>query len=184
MKTTTKKEPSKMTTTNPSFDIALLTLCELAVATLVVIGYLVADAAFDIEFTYRAITGAVLGVLVTVLNYVFLTLSVNRAVNNYLELRGTREMTDEEAEKFARENSAPIQNTIKTSFIVRTFTMLAALVVAFVLDWFSPLATAIPLLAFRPLLSAIETVRMKRDAAPNPEKFIKYDDQEEKESDE
>ena len=70
-------------------------------------------------------------------------------------------MSDEEAEKFAAENSMPIQNAIKTSFIVRTASMLATLVIAFLLDWFNPLATAIPLLAFRPLLSAIELIKGK-----------------------
>ena len=150
-----------MKNNKPSLDITLLTLCECAVAALVILGYTVAKLAFDIEFTYRVVTGAVLGVAVTVLNYVFLTLSVNRAVNNYLALRGTREMTDEEAEAFAKENSAPIQNAIKLSFIIRTATMLAALVVAFVLDIFAPIATATPLLAYRPLLYVVESIKGK-----------------------
>ena len=150
-----------MNKSKPSLDITLLTLCEIAVAALVVAGFIIADAAFDIQFTYRVITGAALGAAVTVLNYVFLTLSVDRAVNNYLELRGTREMTEEEAETFARENSAPIQNAIKLSFIIRTATMLAALVVGFLLDVFDPIATAIPLLAYRPLLYVVESIKGK-----------------------
>ena len=150
-----------MNKSKPSLDITLLTLCEIAVAALVVAGFIIADAAFDIQFTYRVITGAALGAAVTVLNYVFLTLSVDRAVNNYLALRGTREMTEEEAETFARENSAPIQNAIKLSFIIRTATMLAALVVGFLLDVFDPIATAIPLLAYRPLLYVVESIKGK-----------------------
>jgi hypothetical protein len=39
--------------------------------------------------------------------------------------------------------------------------MLVALVIAFLLDWFNPIATAIPLLAFRPLLTAIEMIKGK-----------------------
>ena len=70
-------------------------------------------------------------------------------------------MDDEEAEQFAAENSMPIQNAIKTSYIIRTVTMIATLVVAFLLDWFNPLATAIPLLAFRPLLTVIEMIKGK-----------------------
>ena len=150
-----------MKNNKPSIDIALLTLCETCIAALVVAGYVVADAVFGIEFTYRVITGAALGLVVTVINYVFLTLSVDRAIANYLKLRGTKEMTDEEAETFARENSAPIQNAIKLSFIIRTASMLAALVVAFVLDWFAPLATVIPLLAYRPMLYVTELIKGK-----------------------
>lgn len=165
----------------PKSEVLTLTIGEVIVGVLVVSGFVVADALGFYEFDYRIITGALLGILVTVLNYLFLTLSVNRAVNNYLALRGDREMSDEEAEKFAAENSMPIQNAIKTSYITRTVTMLAALVVAFVTKWFNPLATAIPLLAFRPLLSLGEIIRQKTEKAPDPEKFIKYD---EKESDE
>ncbi|MBQ7356869.1 MAG: hypothetical protein IJW66_05650, partial [Clostridia bacterium] len=122
---------------------------------------------------------------VVVLNFLFLSLSVNRAVDSYLEARGSREMTDEEAEKFTAENSMAIQNKIKTSFIIRTVSMLLALVVAFLLEWFNPLCTAIPLLAFNPLLSIGEMMRRRREPAPNPENFIKYEENtEEKESDE
>lgn len=145
----------------PSLDITLLTLSEIAVAALVVLGYVIADIAFDVPFSYRVITGAALGVTVTVANYAFLTLSVDRAIKNFLSLRGDREMSDEEAEKFASENSAPIQNAIKASFIIRTFTMLVALVVAFLLEIFSPIATAIPLLAYRPLLYLTELIKGK-----------------------
>ena len=145
----------------PSLDITLLTLSEIAVAALVVLGYVIADIAFDVPFSYRVIAGAALGVIVTVANYVFLTLSVDRAIKNFLSLRGDREMSDEEAEKFASENSAPIQNAIKASFIIRTFTMLVALVVAFLLEIFSPIATAIPLLAYRPLLYLTELIKGK-----------------------
>ena len=150
-----------MKNNKPSIDIALLTLCETCVAALVVAGYIIADAAFGIEFTYRVVTGAALGLLVTVINYIFLTLSVDRAITNYLTLRGTKEMTDEEAETFARENSAPIQNAIKLSFIIRTASMLASLVVAFILDWFDPIATVVPLLAYRPLLYVTEIIKGK-----------------------
>ncbi len=150
-----------MKNNKPSIDIALLALCELAVAVLVIAGYAVADMAFDIKFSYRVITGAALGTAVTVLNYVFLTLSVNRAINRFIRLRGNSEMDDEAAEKFAKENSAPIQTAIMLSFIIRTATMLATLILAFILDWFEPLATVIPLLAFRPIIMAIELLRSK-----------------------
>ena len=163
-------------------EIITLLLLELGVAVLTVGGFLVFDALGIYEFGWQVISGAALGVAVIVLNYLFLTVSVNRAVNNYLALRGEREMDEEEAAKFAAENSMPIQNAIKTSFITRTVTMLLALVVAFVTKLFNPLATAIPLLAFRPLLTVCDMIARRAAAKPNPDKFIKYED--EKESDE
>ena len=166
----------------PKKEILTLALGEIAVGVLVCLGFAAASAFGVGSFDYRVITGAALGIAVTVLNYLFLTVSVNRAVNNYIELRGDKEMSEEEAAKFASENSMPIQNAIKTSFIVRTLSILLTLVVAFVTKLFNPLATVIPLLAFRPLLSLGEIIRKKADKEPNPEKFIKYED--EKESDE
>ena len=166
----------------PVKEIATLAICEVGVAALVCVGFAVADALGVLKFSYTVITGSLLGVAVIVLNYLFLTLSVNRAIDNYLALRGDKEMSEEEATKFASENAMPIQNAIKTSFIIRTVSMLLALLVAFLTKWFHPLATAIPLLAFRPMLSLCESIRKKADKTPNPEKFIKYEDK--KESDE
>jgi hypothetical protein len=145
----------------PITEVAVLAACEVAVAILVVIGYIVADICFDVEFTYRVITGALLGCAVTVLNFLFLTLSVNKQINNFVELRGSREMEDEEAEKFASEHSAAIQNAIKLSFLIRTVSILAALVLAFLTDAFEPIATVIPLLAYRPAITACNAILTK-----------------------
>ena len=160
-------------------ELLILALGELAVSALIICGYLIITGAFDI----KVISGSLLGSLVAIGNYALMMVSVNKAINNYLTLRGEREMSDEEAEKFAAENSAPIQNAIKTSYIIRTLTMLLTLVVAFITGWFNPLATAIPLLVFRPLLSIIEIISKRNAPAPNPENFIKYEDNDEKESD-
>lgn len=142
-------------------DLLPFTLAELAVSALVVLLGFVLSLVNIISFDYRIITGARLGAVVMILNYTFLTASVDKAIQNFISLRGEKEMSDEEAEQFAAENSMPIQNAIKTSYIIRTLTMIATLVVAFLLDWFNPLATAIPLLAFRPLLTVIEMIKGK-----------------------
>ena len=142
-------------------EIITLLVLETLVAVLVVGGFLIFDILGLYDFSWQVISGAVLGVAVIVLNYLFLTVSVNRAVNNYLALRGEREMDEEEAAKFAAENSMPIQNAIKTSFITRSATMVLALLVAFLTKWFHPLATVIPLLSFRPLLHIIKTIKGK-----------------------
>ena len=142
-------------------EILALTFLETAVAALTVLIYAVLDIAGVASFGWQVISGALLGAAVIVLNYIFLTLSLNRAIENYLALRGEREMDEEEAAKFAAENSMPIQNTIKSSFIIRTVTMLAALLVAFITGWFNPIATVVPLLAFRPLLHIMEIIKGK-----------------------
>jgi len=141
-----------------------------AIVSLLTVGiFALLSLIFEAEF-WKADLGVILGVIlgsaVTVFNYAFLILSVNSAINKFLLLRGNREMSDEEAEKFATENSMGIQNAIKTSFIIRTLTMLTVLILAFVLgDLFNPLATVIPLLAYRPVLYVAELIKAKRTAS-------------------
>ena len=147
--------------TSPAEILSLLFL-ELGSAAVITLAYYLLELLGVASFDFRVIIGALLGALVASLNHLVLTLSVNRAVNNYLALRGTREMTDEEAEQFAKENSAPIQNAIKLSFILRTVSMLAVLVIAFLTGLFDPVATAIPLLLYRPLLYLTELIKGKK----------------------
>ena len=45
---------------------------------------------------------------------------------------------------------------------------------------FNPIAAAIPMFAFRPLISLVDRQMRKHDKTPDPSKFIKYDDEEEK----
>ena len=141
---------------NSTKQIFGLALGELIISAIVCLVYFLLKA-----FSYKVITGVALGSVVTVANFAFLTMSVNRAVDRYLELRGSREMDEEEAARFTNEHAMAVQNAAKTSFIIRTATMLAALAVAFLLEWFEPLATVIPLLMFRPLLYVLELIKRK-----------------------
>ena len=75
------------------------------------------------------------------------------AVDEYMALRGDKEMTEEEAEEFASKNTGLIQNAVKKSFTLRVVSIAATLVVAFLLDWFNPIATIVPVLAYQPLLT-------------------------------
>ncbi len=154
-----------------TLNIILLTALE-ALVSLVVVGvFLLGDLLFESDFwnfSYRVITGAALGAAVTVLNYVFLTISLNRQVAKFIALRGNAEMSPEEAVAFAAKNAVGIQNAIKISFLVRTASIVITLVIAFLLEWFAPLATVIPLLAFRPLLTLIELVKRKIFKTPDP----------------
>lgn len=152
-----------------NYELYLLTAGETLVAVLTVVGYLLVSLLVEsVIFDYRVITGAALGAAVIILNFLFLSVAVNRAVDEFLLERTSREMTEEEAEAFAAEHSMKIQNTIKTSFIIRTVTMLATLVVAFLVDVFNPIATAIPLLAFRPVLTVASTFARKLTPTPTP----------------
>ena len=167
-------------------SVLALALGEAVTVGLVVLGFFFCNLAFDTGFTYRVVAGALLGAAVTVGNYLALIMSVNRQIEKYLALRGSEQMTDEEAEKFTQEQSMRIQNSMRMSYIARTVTMLAALVAALLIDWFSPLAVAIPLLAYRPILTVSELIRRRNEPLPDPEKFIDYsnENEEEKESDE
>ena len=141
-------------------NILILALCELVVSALVCVVFLAIG-----KYDYTVALGVLLGSVVTVANFALLTLSVNKAVDRYLDLRGEREMDDEEAEKFANEHAMAVQNATTRSFITRTVSMLATLVAAFLLtSWFSPIATAIPLLMFRPLLYVLEFTKKKGES--------------------
>ena len=142
-------------------DILPMTIAEIATVGLVCLGALLLDLIGAATFNFRIPLGAVLGAAVILINYIFLIISVDKAIANYLALVNGKEMDEEEAQRFAQENAMPVQNAIKVSFIIRTVSMLAALIVAFILDWFNPIATAIPLLAFRPLLTLIEMIKGK-----------------------
>ena len=167
-----------------ALDIALLFVGEIIVSLIVIGLYYLFDILFEAsiwDFSYRVITGAALGSVVTVINYAVLTLTVNKAIKNFLTLRGTREMDEEEIIKFTSENSMQIQNAIKLSFIIRTVSILATLVIAFLLDWFAPLATVIPLIAFRPIITVIEYVKrkiVKQSGMPGFPPAITYEEDE------
>ena len=168
-------------------DLLPVMIGELIVAALVCVGGFLLSLADVISFDYRIITGALLGAVVMSINYAVLIYTVDKQLRAFQEARGSREMSEEEAEEYAKANSAPVQKALAFSTTMRTASMIATLVIAFILDWFNPIATAIPLFAFRFVLSAIELIRSKNNKAPDPEKFIKYEfkdeNNEEKESD-
>ena len=156
-------------------DLLPVAIGELIVAALVCIGGFLLGLADVIAFDYRIITGAILGAVVVMINYAFLIFAVDKQLRIFAEARGTNEMSEEEAQEYAKANSAPIQKAIALSTTVRTASMVATLVVAFILDWFNPIATAIPLFAFRFVLGAAELIGAKKRQAPDPERFVKYD---------
>jgi small-conductance mechanosensitive channel len=137
-------------------ETSFVAIGELIVSLIIVAVYMLIG-----QFSYKVVTGVVLGSLFITLNYLFLSISVNRAIDAAMENRGEGELDEEATENFVKENSAKIQNAVKLSFIIRTVSMLAALIIAFVSGQFDVLATLIPLLMLRPIIMATEYFRKK-----------------------
>lgn len=133
------------------------------VCLLILLGYLIYDLASAYVFSYKVLTGALLGALVIVANFYFLARSVDRATLRALESRPDREMSEEEIEKWTSEQRAGLENAIKLSFIIRMASMLVALILAFLLPIFDVIATLIPLVMLRPILMVAELVRSKKE---------------------
>lgn len=131
----------------PVSEILFLTFGEIIVSLIISGVYF-----FLGRFSYQVATGALLGSAVTVLNFVILSVSVNRAIDKVMAEKENRELSEEEAAAFAAEHQAAIQHAVQGSYILRQVLMLAALVAAFLSGWFNVLATLIPLLLFRPLI--------------------------------
>lgn len=142
------------------------------------------------KYDYTVLLGTVIGSIAIVLNFLFMSLSVNRAIDQAFELRGNYvdepELTPSQAEsnentdnadadggedeqtakldaamRFANEQSVRVNRIAKVSYIVRTATLLALLVVALITKLFNPIATVIPMLMFRPIIMAEGLIRRK-----------------------
>ena len=137
---------------------------EAVVAALTVGVFLLLDLFSLVEFSYTIITGAVLGAAVIVANFFFLARATDKVALEAIAARGTREMSEEEIEKFTEEHSARMNNAVKLSFIIRMTSMLAALVLALISPWFHPIATLVPLLMLRPVITVSEYFRRKEES--------------------
>lgn len=137
-------------------DTVYMAVGEIIVAALISAVYLIIK-----KFDYTVLTGALLGGGVTVLNLFILSVSVNRAINKYIEERGDSEMSEEEAAEFSKTHTMQVQNAVTRSYLLRTLMMVASLFIALMTDWFNPIATVIPLLMYRPIIYLTELVKTK-----------------------
>ena len=138
----------------PTLELTVLGVGEIICAILTNIIYLVVSYFSDsVLYSYKVITGSLLGAVVIFLNFLFLAISTTKVLREAREARGTREMTDEEIDEFVKEHQRRYDVMVKTSFIVRNISMIATLVVAFLLDCFDVIATLVPLVMYRPLLA-------------------------------
>lgn len=150
---------NKIEARESSLKGALTILLGEAVVSLIIVSvYLLLD-----KFSYKVITGVALGSLVTVANFLILSISVNRAIDKYIEKRGEKEMDEEEAAKFAAENASAVQVAASGSYVARTLLMFGALIVAFLVKQFDVLATLIPLLAYRPIIFVSELLKKRKE---------------------
>ena len=114
------------------------------------------------KFDLSVALGAILGSAVTVANFIFLMVFSNRAIDKALAERGEGELSEEEAIEFAAKHQASVQAAVKISYIVRTVMLVATLVAAFLLDGtFNVIATLVPLLAFRPIITVSQLIKSK-----------------------
>lgn len=68
----------------------------------------------------------------------------------------------EAAMRFVNAQRARVQNISKISYIVRTFTILGALVLALLSGWFNAIATCVPMLMLRPIIMVEGLIRRKK----------------------
>lgn len=138
-------------------DAVLMAIGEAAVAVVITLVYTAIGL-----FKLPVLFGAVLGGIVTVINFLILSHAVNKALNKFISLRGDGEMSEEESAQFAKKHSVAVQAAVAKSYLFRTGLMVGSLVLAFITGWFDPIATVIPLLLYKPLLYAIEFIKRKR----------------------
>lgn len=142
---------------NSYIDTIYLAIGEFIVSLLVVLVYIAIR-----KFDWTVASGVILGSAVTILNFIILSHAVNKALNKFIDLRGDKEMDEEEAKAFAKANSIKVQNAVTKSYVFRTGLMMGALVLGFITKLFNPIATLIPLVMYKPLLYATQFIKQKR----------------------
>lgn len=119
------------------------------------------------KLTPAVIFGALLGTFVMIVNFAALALITDAAFREAVAERGNGEMDEEEAKKFAEEHQMRLRAKLQISTVVRSLSMLALLVVAFLFqNIFNPIATIVPLLLYRPLLSVAGLICGGKKANP------------------
>ena len=142
----------------PIREFLVLILGELIISVLTVLVFFLLK-----KFEIAVVLGALLGSLVTVVNFIVLSLTAGRAFDKAREARGTREMTEEEIEKFAAEQKAEIAAATKLAYLIRTLVTVAPLFFAFISGIFNVISSVIPLLAFKPILMIDAMIKDKKE---------------------
>ena len=142
----------------PYYEMIALAVGELIVSAIVAVVFLCIS-----QFTYAVIFGAILGSVLIIVNFYALSVSTTNALNQAIEEVGGEAMEEDAAKEFAARHQAKIQTIITVSFIARMLSLAGALILAFVFtDIFNPIATAVPLLMFRPILMVAGLISKRR----------------------
>ena len=149
----------------PLFEMAAMIVGEIITSALIVAVFMVVNFIKGEPLLHYSVPiGALFGSAITVVNFFLLSILTTRTINKALTNRKSGEMTDEEAEAFAKENQAKVQFAMTVSYVVRIATMVVALIVAFIFDEiFDPIATIIPIFMLRPLLTATQLLLNKKE---------------------
>ena len=149
----------------PLFEMAAMIVGEIITSALIVAVFMIVNFIKGEPLLHYSVPiGALLGSTITVVNFFLLSILTTRTVNKALASRGSGEMTDEEAETFAKEHQAKVQFAMTVSYVVRIATMVVALIVAFIFkEIFNPIATIIPIFMLRPLLTVTQLLLNKKE---------------------
>ena len=149
----------------PLFEVAAMMIGEIITSAVIVAVFMVVNLVKGEPLVHFSVpTGALLGSLITVMNFVLLSILMTRAINKALADRGEGEMSDEEAEAFAKEHQAKVQFAMTVSYVIRIATMVVALIVAFIFKQvFNPIATIIPIFMLRPILTVTQLLLSKKE---------------------
>ena len=141
----------------PKRELLALVIGEAAVSLIACAVYLAID-----KFSYRVPLGALLGSAVIIVNFLIMSLMTGRLLDEFMSERGDGVMSEEETDALVKTYQNRIQNQMKISYIVRSAVMILTLVLAFLIDAFDVIATLVPLLAFRPLLTVSELIKGRK----------------------
>ena len=171
----------------PKKETLALVIGEAAVSLVICAVYLILK-----KFNYTVALGVILGSAVTLANFIYLSISVSRALEKAMDgvdtvrLKAAYEARDAAREKedgedtedegdgqipeyerlisdFESERQKNFNASVKLSYLIRNASMVIALVVAFLTKQFDVIATVIPLLMLRPILTVAELCGRKEN---------------------
>ena len=151
MKTTTKRE------------LSLVCLLLLLLSAVIIVGFIIADTVKVGLFSYKVITGALLGSLMAFINYLILCKTVDRVLEDFKNARGTREMSEDEEKAFVEKHTAVAQLKMAKSLGFRMILMIATLVLAFISKQFNVIATVIPLALQKTVIQITQTKLLSKN---------------------
>lgn len=149
----------------PLFEIAAMIIGEIITSALIILVFMIVNFIKGEPLIHYSVpVGALLGSAITVVNFLLLSVMTTRTINKALASRRDGEMTDEEAETFAKEHQAKVQFAMTVSYVIRIATMVVALIVAFIFkEIFNPIATIVPIFMMRPILTVTQLILNKKE---------------------